>query len=95
MGILRFKKPKKALSTQEHNMKYQADGAPPGRIHTAGDFLVQVKNYVLLDCPCGIGDTNVTRDINKKLTKAQKEFLYDYLIKDGQDFLANHMFENW
>ena len=30
MGILRFKKPKKALSTQEHNMKYQADGAPPG-----------------------------------------------------------------
>lgn len=70
-------------------------GVPPGRIHTAGDFLVQVKNYVLLDCPCGIGDTNVTRDINKKLTKAQKEFLYDYLIKDGQDFLANHMFENW
>lgn len=62
-------------------------------IRHASDFLVQVKGYVLLHCPCGFGRTDITRSQEKRLTKAQREFLYDYLIKDGQDILANHIIQ--
>lgn len=58
---------------------------------TSSDFLVYVKHYVLLHNPSAIGRVQVTRNTEYRLTKAQKEFLYDYLMKDGQDIFANHI----
>lgn len=45
-----------------------------------GDVLVYKLNWVLLDNPAQ-GVARVTRDISKRLTKPQKEFLYDYYMK--------------
>lgn len=55
------------------------------------DFLVYVKHYVLLHNPAVYGRVQITRNTEYRLTKAQKDFLYEYLMKDGQDILANHI----
>lgn len=60
-------------------------------IRSSSDFLVQCKHHILLHCPSGFGRIQVTRSEGHRLTKAQKEFLYDYLMKDGQDILANYI----
>lgn len=46
-------------------------------IYCNGDFLTMVKGWVLLHNP-GRGVALVTRDESKRLTKAQKEFLFGY-----------------
>lgn len=50
------------------------------------DFLVEVKGYVLIHNPSNSGGYVVSH--NKKLTKAQREFLYDYFIKIGDRWKA-------
>ena len=49
-------------------------------IYCNGDFLTQVKGWALLHNP-GRGVAIVTRDESKRLTKAQREFLFDYYAK--------------
>lgn len=46
----------------------------------AGDYLTMVKGWALLHNP-GRGVAFVTRDESKRLTKAQREFLFDYYAK--------------
>ena len=49
-------------------------------IYQAGDFLTTRKGWVLLHNP-GKGVAYVTRDEVRPLTKAQREFLFDYYAK--------------
>lgn len=56
------------------------------------DFLTGVKGYVLLHNPTGMPYTIVSHE--KPLTKAQKEFLYDYFMKEGDKARANSFFED-
>lgn len=55
------------------------------------DFLVEVKGYVLIHNPSTSGGYVVT--YRKKLTKAQREFLYDYFIKIGDKWKAEQFLE--
>lgn len=57
------------------------------------DFLIQVKRYVLIHCPTGRGPAIISRSNIALLTRYQKEFLYDYLINDGQRFLAEQIMQ--
>ena len=43
------------------------------------DFLIEVKGYALIHDPSNSGGYVVSH--SKKLTKLQREFLYDYFIK--------------
>lgn len=64
-----------------------------GRVVGLGrDFLTGVKGYVLLHNPTGMPYTIVSHE--KPLTKAQKEFLYDYFMKEGDKARANSFFED-
>lgn len=56
----------------------------------ARDFLVKVKGYVLLHNPYmgGLGKTIASYE--KKLTKKQCEFLYDYYLRDGEEGQAKY-----
>ena len=53
---------------------------------TAREFLSGVKGYALIHNPAGFGGYLVSHE--KPLTKAQREFLYDYFIKIGDRFKA-------
>lgn len=48
-----------------------------------GDYLTEVKGWVLLHNP-GQGVAYVSRAEEKRLTKAQREFLFDYYYKRGR-----------
>ena len=48
-----------------------------------GDYLTTVKGWVLLHNP-GQGVAYVSRNTEKRLTKAQREFLFDYFYKRGR-----------
>lgn len=48
-----------------------------------GDYLTELKGWVLLHNP-GRGIAYVSRNEHKRLTKAQKEFLFDYFYKRGR-----------
>ena len=58
------------------------------------DFLVYTKKYVLLHNPImgGLGDT-IAQEPNR-LTKAQREFLFDYYTREGLTALAKHYLED-
>lgn len=56
------------------------------------DFLVSKKNWVLLDNPEGFGRISSVGNMHR-LTKRQKEFLYDYYIKAGDPIKANICFK--
>lgn len=60
-------------------------------LHLHRDYLVEVKGYVLLHNPTGLPNTLAT--YSKPLTKAQREFLYDYYIKEGEPDKANSFFQ--
>ena len=47
-----------------------------------GDYLTRAKGWVLLHNP-GRGVAYVTKDDSKRLTKAQREFLFDYFYSRG------------
>ena len=50
------------------------------------DFLMERKGYALIHNPSGDGGYVVTSRV--KLTKAQREFLYDYFLSMGDRFKA-------
>lgn len=58
-----------------------------------GDVLVYKLGWVLLDSPMQ-GQACVTRDESRELTKAQKEFLYDYFKDYGRDKEANDLYSD-
>ena len=62
-----------------------------GTCRLGRDFLTRVKGYALLHNPMGLSYTIVSRE--KPLTKAQKEFLYDYFIKAGDVSRANELYK--
>lgn len=54
------------------------------------DYLVKMKNYVLLDCPSNSGLLSITYH---RLTKSQKDFLTDYLLKIEDSYVLNKIVE--
>lgn len=54
-----------------------------GQLDRPGDFLTEAKGWVLLHNP-GQGVAYVSRCESKMLTKAQREFLFDYFYRRGQ-----------
>ena len=56
----------KAMFKTEYDLQYDKD------------FLIFKKNYVLLDCPSNDGHLHIT--FFKRLTKEQKNMLYDYFL---------------
>lgn len=74
------------------DMYWLGDKGSEERKHIVnGDVLVYKLNWVLLDNPAQ-GVARVTRDTSKRLTKAQKEFLYDYYTKRNRIREANAIF---
>lgn len=60
---------------------------------SAGDVLAYNLNWVLIDSPSqGFGYHR--ENPNKPLTKAQKEFLYDYYMERGRNKEANAIWNN-
>lgn len=57
----------------------------------SGDFL-QARGWVLLHSPCQ-GIAQMTRHDTKPLTKAQKEYLYDYFMLRNRHEAANALFK--
>ena len=60
-------------------------------LRLARDFLVYKKGYCLIHNPQGFGITQVTRP--DRLTKHQREFLYDYFVKEGSPDRAKFYLE--
>lgn len=59
---------------------------------TNGDVLVYSLGWILMDSPYQ-GLAKPTKDPSKDMTKAQKEFLYDYYIERGRHNEANALYE--
>lgn len=57
-----------------------------------GDYLTEVKGWVLLHNP-GQGIAYVSRGEGRRLTKAQREFLFDYFYKRGRKVEAAEYLE--
>lgn len=62
-------------------------------IYRCGDFLTFTKGWVLLHNP-GRGVAFVTRDESKRLTKAQREFLFNYYFDRGKKAKAAEFLED-
>lgn len=62
-------------------------------IYRCGDYLTYMKGWVLLHNP-GRGVAYVTRDENKRLTKAQREFLFNYYFDRGEKAKAAEFLED-
>lgn len=56
--------------------------------YLARDFLIDIKNYVLIHDPTG-QTCMVTASPERNRTKAQKTFLFDYFLAMGDRFKAN------
>lgn len=56
------------------------------------DVLIQSLNWILLENPHH-GLAQIKRNESKKMTRKQKEFLYDYFIKQNRREEANTLFE--
>lgn len=61
-------------------------------VYLANDYLVNEKGYALLHNPYGYGNTLLSAP--KRLTKAQKEFLYDYFMHEGNTGMANSLYKD-
>lgn len=59
---------------------------------TNGDVLVYSLGWILMDSPYQ-GVAKPTKDPGRNITKAQKEFLYDYYVKRGRNDDANKLYE--
>lgn len=75
------------------NMYNKADANGQTHYYVNGDFLVYVLGWVLLDAP-SLGLATPRYDIRKGLTKAQKEFLYDYYIERNRHDEANELYQD-
>ena len=60
---------------------------------SSADFLVFEKNYVIIHNPTGDGGYIVTNNPHKRMTKKQKEFLYDYFYEMGDTLTAKEYLE--
>lgn len=56
-----------------------------------GDVLIYKLHWILLDSPCQ-GLAYPTTDPAREMTKAQKEFLYDYYMERGRNKEANALY---
>lgn len=56
------------------------------------DFMVEELGWLLLDEP-SFGDAILTKSSKRRMTKAQKEALFDYYIKMGRHGEANKLYE--
>jgi hypothetical protein len=73
----------------EYPHMYKVPTADGGTKRIEGsDFLIYALHWVLLDNPAQ-GIASVTRDESRALTKAQKEFLYNYYRERNLTALAN------
>ena len=64
-----------------------------GAISTACDYLVHKKRYVIIHNPSGDGGYIVTANLMYPLTKAQREFLYNYFYDMGNVMRAEYYLE--
>ena len=62
-----------------------------GGIRMSGDFLCREKGYVLLHNPSMFGRTKITS--HKPYTTAQRDFLFEYLMNEGDTLAANALYE--
>lgn len=58
-----------------------------------GDVLRHSLGWILLDNPYQ-GLAQITRDESRNMTKAQKEFLFDYFMERGREQEANALYED-
>lgn len=58
-----------------------------------GDVLRHSLGWILLDNPYQ-GLAQITRDESRNMTKAQKEFLFDYFMERGREREANALYED-
>ena len=72
-------------------MKIYEDKFDKGLACLYRDFLIEVKSYVLILNPSNSGGYVVSH--GDRLTKAQREFLYDYFIKIGDRWKADQYLE--
>lgn len=63
-----------------------------GGLYGRGDFLVGIKGWVLIHNP-GLGVAQVTKSDTRPLTKAQREFLFDYYTDRGKNEIAQKYLE--
>ena len=70
------------ISYEEANLSNKQD---------TGDILVN-RGWVLIHNPSQ-HNIRITRDLSKKLTKAQADYLYDFLIKHGKEKEANELYQ--
>ncbi len=68
---------------------------PDGKRHSivGTDVLIRSLGWILLDSPHH-GQAKVTRDTERNMTNAQKEFLYDYFMERGRINEAFLLFED-
>ena len=75
------------------NMYWKTDAKGERHHYVCGDFLVYVLGWVLLDSPYQ-GIATPKYDQSRRLTKAQKEFLYDYYIDRNLHDRANEIYKD-
>lgn len=79
---------------KEHPKIYWYIHADGTRHHiTDNDVLIYSLGWILLNSPYQ-GLAKMTKDKSRQLTKAQKEFLYDYFIKRGRMDEANALYKD-
>ncbi len=86
-----------ALEYVENNMleafiEYRTKTPRDLRIQMAGDFLVYEKGWILLHSPMQ-GPAFETRDLSRRRTKAQIEFLFDYYMLRKRTQEANNLYK--
>lgn len=71
--------------------KMSFEEARVSKEQNVGDLLVK-RGWVLIHNPSQRNIT-ITRDLSKRLTKVQKDFLYEYLCKYGREKEANEIYQ--
>lgn len=80
------------ICTEKHWQEERVTwGDGEGKTGMSRDFLTEVKGYCLIHNPTGAGGYIVTSV--KRLTKQQKEFLYQFFIDKGDRFKAEQYLE--
>lgn len=73
---------------KDKGWKAEYDALYEKQFMLARDFLVNNKGYALLHNPFVLGPTKVEEPT--RLTKAQKEFLFDYFVNEHEEGRANY-----
>lgn len=78
----------KNLTDRYHKYQDEIHKFAPAR-----DFLINELKYILIHNPSRLGRTQVQIGPQNSLTKAQKDFLYDYFIKRDENGRADYYLE--